>query len=47
MMAVVVFGVMSVLGGWGLTRERSWLAGLLGGLLALAIYALPVALFIR
>ena len=29
------------------TLERGWGAGLFGGLLALAVYALPVALFIR
>jgi hypothetical protein len=29
------------------TLERGWLGGLLGGLLALGVYAVPVALFIR
>lgn len=29
------------------TLERGWVTGLLGGLLAIGVYALPVALLIR
>jgi hypothetical protein len=46
LIAIVWIAVLFIMATWR-TLERGWAAGLLGGLLALAVYALPVALFIR
>jgi hypothetical protein len=44
--ALVWIAALFVAAAWQ-TLGRGWLAGLLGGLLALGVYALPVALCIR
>jgi hypothetical protein len=46
LVAIVWIAALFVVAAWQ-TLERGWIAGLLGGLLALGVYALPVALFIR
>jgi hypothetical protein len=46
LVSVVWIAALFVMAAWR-TLERGWLGALVGGLLALAIYALPVALFIR
>ena len=46
LISVVWITALFVMAAWR-TLERGWVGGLLGGLLALAIYAFPVALFIR
>jgi len=46
LISIVWIAALFVMAAWR-TLERGWLVGLLGGLLALAVYALPVALFIR
>lgn len=46
LISIVWIAVLFVMVAWQ-TLERGWLGGLLGGLLALGVYALPVALFIR
>jgi hypothetical protein len=46
LISIVWIAALFVLAAWR-TLEQRWIAGLLGGVLALAIYALPVALFIR
>jgi hypothetical protein len=46
LISVVWIAALFVMAAWQ-TLERGWVAGLLGGVLALLVYALPVALFIR
>lgn len=46
LIAVVWMAALFVMAAWR-TLDRGWVAGLLSGLLALGVYALPVALFIR
>ncbi len=46
LIAVVWIAALFVIAAWR-TLERGWVAGLCGGLLALGVYALPVALLIR
>jgi hypothetical protein len=46
LIAIIWMAALFVMAAWR-TLERGWVAGLLGGLLALAVYALPVALLIR
>jgi hypothetical protein len=46
LVSVVWIAAFFVMAAWR-TLERGWIAGLVGGLLALVMYALPVAFFIR
>jgi hypothetical protein len=46
LIAVVWMAALFVMAAWR-TLERGWVASLSAGLLALVVYALPVALFIR
>jgi hypothetical protein len=46
LISIVWIAALFVMAAWR-TLDRGWVAGLLGGLLALAVYAVPVALFIR
>ncbi len=46
LISIVWIAALFVMAAWR-TLERGWLGGLVGGLLALVVYALPVALFIR
>jgi hypothetical protein len=46
LIAIIWIAVLFVMVAWR-TLDRGWLAGLLGGLVALGVYAFPVALLIR
>jgi hypothetical protein len=46
LISIVWIAVLFVMAAWQ-TLGRGWIAGLLGGLLALGVYAVPVALLIR
>jgi hypothetical protein len=46
LISIAWIAALFVMAAWQ-TLERGWVGGLLGGLLALVVYALPVALFIR
>ncbi len=46
LIAVIWIAALFVMAAWR-TLERGWVAGLLGGIVTLAVYALPVAFLIR
>jgi hypothetical protein len=46
LVAIIWIATLLVMAAWR-TLERGWVAGLIGGLLVLAVYAFPVALLIR
>ncbi|MGD8473800.1 MAG: hypothetical protein PVH59_06725, partial [Anaerolineae bacterium] len=46
LISIAWIATLFVMAAWQ-TLARDWVGGLFGGLLALVVYALPVALFIR